>query len=59
MYTENMQNEVNRQNKFHCSYTENTQNKFVRILRIHRMNLFVYGKYSEQIIANTENTENA
>ncbi len=42
MCTENMQNEVNLQMKFHCLYTENTQNESVGKLRIRGMNLFVY-----------------
>jgi hypothetical protein len=42
MYVENMQSQVNLQIKFCCSYTENTRNESVCILRIHGMNLFVY-----------------
>ncbi len=49
MYTVTMRNEVNLWMKFHWSFTENTRNESVLILKICGMNLFVYWEYAERI----------
>ncbi len=40
-----------------CSYTENTRNESVRILRIRGMYLFVYWEYVERICTHSENMQ--
>jgi hypothetical protein len=58
-YSENTQDEVNLRTKFCCVYTENMQNESVSILRISRMNLFVYREHIEWIYTYAENMGNA